>query len=142
MNKIGPTPQCRESATRSERCKASSSASSMSSAAHRAFLDGFRVGMGNDADESFVTQLFVGESLLVVPLIRGYIFSVMSCPIRTQRELMVRLSKAKLLLVSANSAPACLLEPVQKWWRQAVRACVWTTTTRCAQIIRFCYFWT
>ena len=70
LNKIGPTPQCRESATRSERCKASSSASSMSSAAHRAFLDGFRVGMGNDAGESFVTQLFVGKSPLVVPLIR------------------------------------------------------------------------
>ena len=45
-------------------------ASSMSSAAHRGFLDGFRVGMSNDAGESFVTQLFVGKSPLVVPLIR------------------------------------------------------------------------
>ena len=101
---------------------ASSSASSMSSAAHRGFLDGFRVGMSNDAGESFVTQLFVGKSPLVVPLIRQDLHIL--CDELSNKDTEGP-DGSTFEGKAASSQCECLLEPVQKLWSQAVSACVW-----------------
>ena len=88
-----------------------SSAGPMPSVASPGFLyefGDFNVHMCNDADEDFVTELFVGPAAPIVPLICGdllvlYLELAGAGPEKNPL-IAPRVSKAKLLLVSANRA--------------------------------------